>query len=273
MKFIEKYKEIKSFTNTKFNKNIGDFFITRPLSILLTIPLADLNISPNRITSIRVILQMIVILFIFFSNKNYLITLIILHYFFSDVFDYVDGNYARYKNKASYFGKLFDTTFDNSLSFIFLISIIFNLNNNNYDFKFLSSEYYFFIIAIYIICFWFEKYSSLLAKKFLDELKTKETNLNTKTEIPEIKVTENNSNNLIKNMLMKLINFFTFIKINVYGVIPIIFFITGLFEYYFILLFLSFFAHFILVLPLNFKNYYSILNIHRISNIDIRNKK
>ena len=270
MKFTEKYKEIKSFTNTKFNKNIGDFFITRPLSILLTIPLANLNITPNQITSIRVILQMIVIFFILFSNKSYLITLIILYYFFSDVFDYVDGNYARYKNKASYFGKLFDTTFDNSLTFLFLISIIYNLNNNNYDFEFLSTEYYYFIISIYIICFWFEKYSSLLAKKFLDELKTKEVNLKTK---PKIKVTDNNPNNLIKNVLVKLINFFTFIKINVYGVIPIIFFITGFFEHYFILLFSSFFAHFILALPLNFKNYYSILNIHRISNIDIRNKK
>ena len=96
---------------------------------------------------------MIVIFFILFSNKSYLITLIILYYFFSDVFDYVDGNYARYKNKASYFGKLFDTTFDNSLSFIFLISIIYNLNNNNYDFEFLSTEYYYFIISFILFVF------------------------------------------------------------------------------------------------------------------------
>ena len=41
------------------------------------------------------------------------------------------------------------------------------------------NEYYYFIISNYIICFWFEKYSSLRAKKFLDEFETKECKFKT----------------------------------------------------------------------------------------------
>ena len=270
MAIIKRYKEIKSFTNTKFNKNIGDFFITRPLSILLTIPFASLNITPNQITSIRIILQSVVILLIFFTSEVYFLILLILYFIFTDVLDYVDGNFARYKNKASYFGKLFDTTFDNSLNFIFLIAVLYNISNSNYSFKFFSPNYYYIFFCFYLIFFWFEKYSSLLAKQFFNELKN--TVIFSKPKIEKnIKV---NLNNKKKNyFILNIVNFFTFIKINVYGIAPIIFFIMGLYEEYFILLYLSFFIHFILTIPLNFKNYYSTLNIHRVSNMDLINKK
>ena len=271
MAIIKRYKEIKSFTNTKFNKNIGDFFITRPLSILLTIPLSDLNITPNQITSVRIILQSVVILLIFFTSEIYFLILLILYFIFSDVLDFVDGNFARYKNKASYFGKLFDTTFDNSLNFIFFIAVLYNLSNSDYSFKFFSSSYYYIFFCLYLIFFWFEKYSSLLAKQFFNELKN--TKVVLKPEVKKnIKINVNKKNR-IKHFIFYIINIFTFIKINLYGITPIVFFIIGLYEEYFILLYSSFFLHFILTMPLNFKNYYLSLNIHRLSNIDLINKK
>lgn len=272
MKIFESYRDIKSFTDTKFNKNIGDFFITRPLSIWLTVPFANQNVSPNQITIFRIIIQSIILTLIFFANNNYFTILVILYYFFSDVLDYVDGNFARYKNKASYFGKLLDTTFDNSLNFVFFIAVIYFLNNNNYSFKYFPVENYYIFFCIYIIFFWFEKYSTLLSKKYLDEVK--KDIVISKSQIDKRKIEHNNRDKIKINFLQRIINFFTFVKINfVYGVVPIIFFITGFFEEYYIILFLSFFINFILTQPLNFKNYYQCLNIHRISNIDIKNKK
>ena len=83
-------------------------FLFRKISIRITKYVAMTELTPNQITFFSFLLVLISIIFLF---TGHLITAGIL-YFLSYVFDNVDGEIARLKNKQSNSGFLFDSTLD-----------------------------------------------------------------------------------------------------------------------------------------------------------------
>lgn len=85
------------------------FYVGRPLSYILTIPLLYLNISPNIVTIVSILCSFIGFAFLSFGAgiKYQLIGL--LFFFLWNMGDGIDGNIARYKNLKSATGDMLDT--------------------------------------------------------------------------------------------------------------------------------------------------------------------
>ncbi|MCM1235058.1 MAG: CDP-alcohol phosphatidyltransferase family protein [Ruminococcus flavefaciens] len=92
------------------HNNIFAFYIGRPLSYYLTIPFLYINISPNAITFISIILLVIGYFFFQFGNTKIAFLIGWLFFFLWNLFDGIDGNVARYKKAFSKNGDLWDTT-------------------------------------------------------------------------------------------------------------------------------------------------------------------
>ncbi len=109
-------------TKTTDKKNPYIYFMMRPLSFLVAKLFIKLNISANFTTGCSLLLG--IISFYFLQDGNHLsfiyASICIL---FSELFDFVDGNIARFKNRKTYFGKFYDGLTDdyiNSLKFVFM---------------------------------------------------------------------------------------------------------------------------------------------------------
>lgn len=119
------------------NKNYGFIFhLSRYLSFWVTIPFVYLPFTPNQITLLTNILQVSSIFVIAYAegyNKLYGI----LIYFIGDIFDFVDGNIARYKNLNSTKGIFYDQIGHVFNGPLFFIGIGIAAYNNNYDILYL----------------------------------------------------------------------------------------------------------------------------------------
>ncbi len=83
--------------------------ISRPLSILITIPLLKTDIKATTVTKISVF-SLFVGFFVLVFSDSLLQSLLGWSFFFVwAVLDHVDGNIARYKNECSLLGDLWDT--------------------------------------------------------------------------------------------------------------------------------------------------------------------
>lgn len=96
----------------KGGKELFSMIIYRPIAnIILERFLKDSNISPNMVSVISLIMALIASYLFYLYDYKYLI----LGAFFLNtayLFDVLDGQLARYKNKASQFGRLFDAMLD-----------------------------------------------------------------------------------------------------------------------------------------------------------------
>ena len=84
------------------------FYIGRPLSYVLTIPFLYTSISPNMVSLLSFIPQ--IVGFLIFCNANTMSGLIVgwFMFFLWNLLDGVDGNIARYKKQFSPLGSVYD---------------------------------------------------------------------------------------------------------------------------------------------------------------------
>lgn len=83
--------------------------VSRPISILLTIPLLKTSIKPTTITKWSVLCLFIGFFISAFGDDLLYKIIGWLFFFVWAVLDHVDGNIARYKNECSLLGDLWDT--------------------------------------------------------------------------------------------------------------------------------------------------------------------
>lgn len=102
------------------------------------------NFSPNYISFIYIITSLIGG-FLLSANDNMLVILGLIIFFFNGVFDWVDGFYARIKNKTSYLGKIIDLWGGVIYHYSFLSGFAFYLFN--------KSGNIFFLLLILLILF------------------------------------------------------------------------------------------------------------------------
>tara|TARA_Y100000389_G_scaffold204753_1_gene259394 strand:+ start:7084 stop:7830 length:747 start_codon:yes stop_codon:yes gene_type:complete len=148
MKFFKNYFNlVKKSKDTFVNINILKFpihnILWRYLSFFLTPLFTIIGLSANQATYIRILVG-ICSIFLIFSGK---IILGIFFYFIGDIIDCVDGNIARVKNSATYYGKFLDGWVDIVIENLLIFSLAYyylkNLNLNDI-------EIIFFIITIII---------------------------------------------------------------------------------------------------------------------------
>lgn len=92
------------------NKCIVGHYLVRPISNIISIPLIEMNVDPTLITIISGVFPIIAfIAFAFFDGGKAFLTgwFCILIW---NVLDGVDGNIARYNDKCSQYGELWDAT-------------------------------------------------------------------------------------------------------------------------------------------------------------------
>ncbi len=115
MGFLKKYGEDYHIVKEGFSKNImGGWytrFLMRPTSFLITPLFISAKLTPNQVTVLRFFIGVTGLVLI--ASGNYVLSLWgCALYYTCTLLDYVDGNVARYYNKATYLGKFLDGTFD-----------------------------------------------------------------------------------------------------------------------------------------------------------------
>jgi len=119
------------------NKNYGLVFHTlRYLSYWISIPFIYLSLTPNHITLLTNILQVSSIFVVAYAD-GYFKLYGVLIYFIGGIFDFVDGNIARYKNKASKKGIFYDQLGHVLVGPLFFIGIGLAAYNNTLDVDYL----------------------------------------------------------------------------------------------------------------------------------------
>lgn len=98
---IEKRNEIK--------KDLFPFYVIRPISYFMTVPLLYTNITANCITIISIIFTIVGFTLLSIGNTMNLQIFGWVFFFLWNVFDNIDGNIARYKKITSPNGDLLDT--------------------------------------------------------------------------------------------------------------------------------------------------------------------
>lgn len=89
--------------------SIFGFYIGRPITYILTVPLLYTNISPNAVTIISIIFLIAGYVFFTFGHTTNMFLIGIFMVFLWNMGDGIDGNIARYKNIKSENGDLLDT--------------------------------------------------------------------------------------------------------------------------------------------------------------------
>jgi len=110
MKYSEVFK--KAVPQTKKEEDqfaLVSTYISRPLSIWITLPLIKTTLKATTVTKWSVLSLLIGFFVIVFSKSVIVSILGWLFFFLWAVFDHVDGNIARYKNECSLLGDLWDT--------------------------------------------------------------------------------------------------------------------------------------------------------------------
>lgn len=89
--------------------SIWGFYVGRPITYVLTIPFLYTNISPNVITIISIVFVLLAYICFALAETVGMGLLGLLFLFLWSMFDGIDGNVARYKNKKSKSGDILDT--------------------------------------------------------------------------------------------------------------------------------------------------------------------
>ncbi len=124
--------DIKStFNGAKTGNPFFDYFF-RPLSFYCTIPFARANVTPNQASFLGLVIGMIGLVFWCLGSWTGWIvgTLFMLLHL---LFDFIDGNLARYYDKATYIGKFLDSFFDKVVGVCTPIAIVIGLINFDYS--------------------------------------------------------------------------------------------------------------------------------------------
>ena len=108
-------KQIKSFYNDekKESDSTLPFFhrnVVRPISFYFSVPLLYLGFSANQVSFLSLVFSLIGN-FQFTIGSYWNMSLGVILIIFAIVFDFVDGNIARFKNESSQYGKFLDGTF------------------------------------------------------------------------------------------------------------------------------------------------------------------
>lgn len=107
------YREIEQRTMTPEKKAIARndyfaFYVGRPMSYLLTIPLIHTSITPNQISLLSILVLVCGFALIVFSSSIVMFVIGWLLFFLWNLLDGVDGNIARYKKIFSKYGEIYD---------------------------------------------------------------------------------------------------------------------------------------------------------------------
>ena len=218
--------------NNDKEKGFIQFFFYRPIAIIFSKLLIKnfKEISPNFITILGLLIGIISFLILISSNTRFFLIFGIILWVVSKIFDFIDGNIARYCNKKTYLGKFLDGFVDVINKVLLLIGLGFYLGNFFLVFSFITSIFY--IMSNFII-FRYNTFFKLIDKK----------NINQSTSI------------------IKKKNFSFFVKL--------ILNLLEYFYYNFFIIFLLFFAA-IEKLNIYLLIFYSILNIVSLLNISSR---
>jgi phosphatidylglycerophosphate synthase len=118
----ELYAQIVGAYNAKKRGMDAQFVLYRalyrPLSFPLTVLFIRAGFSANQVSLLNALLLLVVLAFLA-SGINGLMLAGAALFFVFYVLDFVDGNIARYRNQASYFGKLLDGSIDTVAFLIF----------------------------------------------------------------------------------------------------------------------------------------------------------
>lgn len=101
----------KSFNPGANNSSIISRYVIRPLSFYVTSAALEFNMTSNQATAVSFALGAIS-MSAFITGERLLFAFGVLLYFLAVLFDYVDGNIARIKDSATYFGKFADGAVD-----------------------------------------------------------------------------------------------------------------------------------------------------------------
>ena len=117
----------------KKNKNYNNLFhLLRYLSYWISIPFIYLPFTPNQITFFANFLQVSSIIIIAYADGYFKFYGLLL-YFIGGIFDFVDGNIARFKKKTSKKGIFYDQIGHVFVAPLFYIGIGVAAYNNNND--------------------------------------------------------------------------------------------------------------------------------------------
>lgn len=114
-KIMEIYRDIeeKTMTDEKRKSAKNDYFafyIGRPLSYFLTIPLLNKNVSPNTVTIFSIVPLIIGSVIMSLTTNKFVLFLSWCCFFLWNLLDGVDGNLARYRKQFSKNGSVLDAT-------------------------------------------------------------------------------------------------------------------------------------------------------------------
>lgn len=101
----------------------------RKSGIFIAHLIKKININPNLISFFSFFIAVIAVFF--FLKYHYVIGFIFLN--LSIIFDYVDGSYARLKNKTSKTGEFIDNNLDALVDFIVISSLVYSLYKIHFD--------------------------------------------------------------------------------------------------------------------------------------------
>lgn len=110
-------KEIRGSFDKSVKNHFAVTWFARPLANILTIPFLRLGFSANQVTYLRTLIVAMAVASFAIPLSNYVIYLAVFSFYLSFVLDCVDGNLARLRDEASYWGKFVDGVSD----YIFVI--------------------------------------------------------------------------------------------------------------------------------------------------------
>lgn len=146
MNILETFNRFKK-PGERENKNYGFVFHTlRYISYWVSIPFVYLPFSPNQITLLTNILQVISIFVVAYADGYHKLYGALI-YFIGGIFDFVDGNIARFKNKISKKGIFFDQIGHVFVGPLFYVGIGLAAYNNTLNVNFL---YMTILIAMFV---------------------------------------------------------------------------------------------------------------------------
>lgn len=108
------------------------YYFIRPISFIFTPIFTLFGVSANSITYFRFVIGFILCYFIYSDNpQDHNLIIYALIYNFIIILDHVDGNLARYYNRKTIIGVMFDGWADGLLEIFLFVSIGFYLGNEN----------------------------------------------------------------------------------------------------------------------------------------------
>lgn len=109
---VYSFSQVKnSFDSTADRSSIISRYVFRPVSFYLAYIVLIFNVTPNTATFFSFLFGLISIVLLAMGGRLFSI-LGVLFYFLYIVFDFIDGNIARVKNHATYYGKFLDGAVD-----------------------------------------------------------------------------------------------------------------------------------------------------------------